>query len=259
MAEPKQAYFTRDGERFVPTGLAPSPWNKAAQSGVALAGLAGHVIDQTPTLSPMITTRMTLDILGAVPIVPLIPTVRIVRDGKRMQTLEVEIRTDERVYVRASALRVREGESPDRNAPLSLPLPKPEDPRDRGLPWFESVRVRGSFLDAGPGAIWIRLKNTIVQGEPLSPLSAMGIIADFGGGTAPLVPTREWTMANLDLSVYMTRRPVGEWFLVDAVADGSGTGLGVARSQISDIDGMFATALQTVFLDRRPEPLKVRG
>ena len=62
------AFYRRDGEAFVPTGIGVSPWNGTSQVGLALAGLSGHVIAAVPTQEPMLTTRISIDILGAVPL-----------------------------------------------------------------------------------------------------------------------------------------------------------------------------------------------
>jgi hypothetical protein len=200
----------------------------------------------------MVTSRLTIDILGAVPIEPLIPAVRLLRDGKRMQTLEVTLSAADRTWVRATALRVRRAETPDRSPPLVRPLPSADDPRDRkSLAWYEAVRVRGDFATPGPGSLWVRLDTDVIEGEPASPLAAMAMIADFGAGTGPLLPLAEWTLANLDITVYLTRTPVGEWLLIEAESEGAGTGIGVSRSRIGDAEGMFGTALQTIFLEPR--------
>jgi hypothetical protein len=252
MSTSTRAFFTREGAHFVPTGLGVSPWNRRAQLGVALAGLAGQLIDATPTPAPMITSRLTVDILGAVPIEPLLPAVRLLRDGKRMQTLEITLSAGDRIGVRATALRVRRAETPDCAPPLPHPVPCADAPREKKrMAWYESVRVDGDFKTPGPGSLWVRLDVDVIDGEPTSPLAAMAMIADFGAGTGPLLPLAEWTLANLDITVYLTRAPIGEWLLIEAESEGAGTGIGVSRSRIGDMEGMFGTALQTVFLERR--------
>jgi hypothetical protein len=251
MSKSAHAFFAREGRQFVPTGLGVSPWNRSAQLGVAMAGLVGQLVDETPTPAPMITSRLTLDILGAVPIEPLTHSVRLLRDGKRMQTLELTLNSGDRTWVRATALRVRMAETPDQNPAPTRRLPRDDDPRAQGLPWYESVRMEGDFFEPGPGAIWVRLGASVIEGEPVSPLAAMAMIADFGAGTGPLLPLKDWTLANLDITIYLTRAPIGDWLLVDAETEGAGTGVAVSRSRIGDVEGMFGTALQTVFLERR--------
>ncbi|MFC3172808.1 thioesterase family protein [Novosphingobium bradum] len=250
MSERPSAFYSRDGERFVPTGLGVSPWNPKAQLGVALAGLVGQTIDAVPTITPMITARLTIDILGAIPLEPLTTEVRVLREGKRMQTLEVRLLTGDKPVVHATTLRLRQGSSPEAPPPLAHSLPgagADVDPQ----PWFDSVRLVGDYHTPGPGSTWTRFTAEVIAGEPLSPMARMAMIADYSAGTAPLLPLREWTLANLDIAVYMTREPVGDWLLVEAESEGTGTGIGISRGRIGDERGMFGTSLQTVFLDRR--------
>ena len=62
------ALFVKDGALFVPTGLGASPWQSKAHGGVALGGLVAHVLEQVPSPAPMQVVRITLDILGAIPL-----------------------------------------------------------------------------------------------------------------------------------------------------------------------------------------------
>ena len=234
----------------MPTGLGISPWNPKAQLGVALAGLVGQIVDEVLSPAPMITARMTLDILGVVPIEPLGSSVRVLREGKRMQTMEIELTQDDRPVVRASALRLREGSSPEEVPALAHPLPADDHPFDP-MPWFDNVRVSGDYREPGLGVTWTRFTVQVVEGVALSPMARMAMIADYAAGTAPLLPLAEWTFANLDIAIYLTRKPVGDWLLVDGVSQGGGTGIGISRGQIGDSHGMFGTSLQTVYLDRR--------
>jgi acyl-CoA thioesterase len=198
----------------------------------------------------MITSRLTVDILGTVPMAPLAPVLRVIRDGQRMQMAEVEFYAAGRLWVRATAMRARIAETAERATPLTRRHPIDSDPLEQ-YPWFESRHVDCDRKRVGPGAIWARFKADVVANEPLAPLSVMAMIADFGSGTAPLMHLQEWTLANLDITVYLTRMPVSEWLLVDAESEGAGHGSGVSSARIGDARGMFARSLQSVFIDRR--------
>ena len=244
------AFYTRDGDRFVPTGLGVSPWNDKAQLGVALAGLVAHAVDHVPAPAAMTTARLTIDILGAAPIEPLVAVTRVLREGKRLQLVEIDLQAGGRSWVRASALRIRTVDTPDRGAATTRPFPV-DAPLELATGWVESRRVEGDYREAGPGAFWIRITVPVVGGSPLSPLERAAMAADFGTGAAPLLPLAEWTLANVDIALHLTRPPRGEWLLVDARSESAGNGLGIAHSMIGDADGMIGMAHQTIFLERR--------
>ena len=244
------AFYEISGSHFVPTDIAVSPWNRNGQSGIALGGLAAHVIGQVPTPAAMHTARISIDIFGVVPRAPVEHRVRILREGRRVQLVDVELLVDGRVQARMTALRARIADSPPIEPPLAHPLPDPARNHSK-LPWVEIHTLAGGFSQIGPGAQWVKLNASVVAGQPLTPLEQVAMIADFGSGAAPLVSPKTWTFANLDIAAHMTRLPRGEWLLIDVVSASSGNGQGIVHSRLGDVDGMFGHAHQTVFLDPR--------
>jgi hypothetical protein len=217
---------------------------------MGLAGLAGHVLEAVPTRVPMVTTRITVDILGTVPMEPLVPTISLRRDGNRMQIVEVEFACEGRSWIRATAVRARAAEFSAAPAPLTRRMWTEADEHEV-LGWFEARLIDCDRRRVGPGALWARFTADVVDGEPLAPLSVMAMMGDFGHGTAPIMPLQDWSLANLDITVYATRPPVGEWLLIDAEGENAGNGVGFSRARIGDAAGMFATSLQSLFVDRR--------
>lgn len=243
------AFYQQQNGLYVPTGLGVSPWNGQSQNGVAVAGLAAHVLDQAPSPTQMLTARLTIDIQGAVPMIPLEGRVRPLREGRRLQLLEVELVAEDRVWLRATALRVRVLESPSITNPVSRSLPEPDEiEAAKQQRWVDSIRREGDFLQPGPGAQWVRFRADVVEGHPLSPLEAVAMLADFGSGAAPLLSVDEWSLANVDISVHLTRLPASEWLLIDAASESAGLGVGLTNSRIGDSQGMFAMAHQTIFV-----------
>lgn len=247
------SFYTRQGDDFAPTGLGVSVWNPNAQMGVALAGLAAHILGAVPAPVVMAPARLTIDILGAVPMEPLTPSLRVVREGKRMQVLELELSSGGRTWVKASALRVREAYSPMFEAPLSHAFPDLSTVAavTRESAFATTIRLNGGYPDPGPGAWWVRPKIAVVAGHSVSAMEAVAMISDYGSGVAPLVSWEEWTYANVDVSIHLTREPRGPWLLIDARSESAGNGIGMVHSRLGDQDGMIGMAHQTVFLDRR--------
>lgn len=245
------AFYTCEGDRFVPTGVGVSPWNGHSQNGVALAGLVAHGIDAVASPVPMHTARLTIDIMGAVPMEPLVTATRVLREGKRIQLIELELRAGDRAWVRASAVRMRTESSPAQESPPTRSFPETPPRHGHNTSWLEMKDVEGDFNVPGPGARWVRFSAPVVAGLPLSPLERIAMLADFGSGSAPLLPIREWTLANIDISIHLARLPRGEWLLIDSASESAGNGVGITHSRLSDREGLVGRGHQTVFLDRR--------
>lgn len=249
-ASQRPAFYRREGEAYVPTGIGVSPWNGRSQVGPALAGLAAHVLSRVPTSEPMLTTRISIDILGTVPLEPLVPELRMLRDGSRMQVVDVEFSAAGRLWLRATAVRARIADTGERSTPLTRRYWNEQDTYEN-IGWFEERQIALDRSSTGPGATWVRFLTDVIEGEPLEPLSLAAMLGDFGNGTAPVLPMMENILANMDITVCMSRLPRGDWVLVDAEGETAGQGSGYSRTRLGDADGMFATAMQSIFIDQR--------
>ena len=247
-------FYEQEGSTFTPTKVCRGPWDKRWQSGVSLAGLVAHAAEQFPTPVPMFVARLSIDILRPTPMEPAEVVITPLREGKRLQLLEIELRHQDTVTVRASALRIREGESPP-TVPARHALPPDNLPamtRDALFNHICETRMEsGGLHDLGDGVVWTRFFGEFVPGVPISPFVQLAMAADFGSGLSCHVDWREWSFANVDISLHLTRMPRGEWLRLAAHTDSAGNGTAVVDSCLSDADGDFGHAHQTLFLDRR--------
>ncbi len=249
-------YYRHDAGSYHPTHAARSPWDHAAQNGVAIGGLLAHLIATACDGSAMAVTRLIIDLEGAVPFAPLEASVALVRPGRRMQRLEATLTAGGRIVARASALLLRETDSPAWHVATVWPAPEtlgPSLPSSNPKIGFAIHKRPAAGLDGniGPGAQWVRFDLGIVAGHALRPLEMAAMLGDFGSGTGPVVQRSEWSYANLDIAIHFLRMPVGAWLLIDAVSESSGNGIGIASSILADRDGPFARAHQTLFLEKR--------
>jgi hypothetical protein len=113
---------------------------------------------------------------------------------------------------------------------------------------METRLVRGEIGQPGPKALWVRFGHEHVGGVPLSPLVRAASIADFGGGLGTMLDRREWTSANLDITLHMTREPVGDWLLCDASTWSDGRGFARSDMVLADGQGPFGRAHQILFV-----------
>lgn len=249
-------FYAREGGLFVPTGLAASPWERGKQNGVALGGLLVHLIETIAAPVPMTTTRLTIDILAAAPHAPTAGRATILRDGRRIQLVQAELVVEDRIVARATALRTRVADTPAFEEPNPYPPPESVPRSDfMGARAFggtlETRLVSGELRVAGPGVLWVRFGHEHVDGIPLSPLLRTAILGDFGGGLGSVVDGDDWTYANLDIALHMTRPAEGEWLLIDARTTSAGNGVGLSHCTIADVRGPFARSHQTLFIAPR--------
>lgn len=249
-------YKSSDGA-YHPQQPATGSWNKQHQNGVAVGGLLARLIDVAPEPRPMLTSRITIDILRAVPFGPLTATVETIRDGARQQVLTSRLFSDGVLVAQANALKVRIGSNPAAGLRMTeAPLPEEAGniPVTRvlgaGHP-METRVVSGSGKDLGPGAYWTNFNAELVEGESISPLVRVVMAADIGSGVSSVLDSKTWSYANLDLSVYLARAPVDEWVLADCRTDTVGSGTGLVSTVLYDRNGEFGRAHQTLFINPR--------
>lgn len=249
-------FYEPDGSGFVATDLATGPWDRRLQNGVALNALVAHLVELTPAPAPMVTARLVVDILKPTQMGRVEPKMIMLREGKRLQLFQLELIQNGAATVRATALRVRTASSPATDTAIR---PGPAE----GLEGFNSSRSAfrhvietrletGGLEVRGPGVVWARIFGEVAPGVAVSPFVQAAMAADFGSGLSSFVDWREWTFANVDISLHLTRSPQGEWVRVAAASESAGNGLAIVTTQLDDELGRFGHAHQTLFLDRRP-------
>ena len=266
------ALFVRgEGDWVTPTELARGPWSADALHGGPVAALVAGVGEQTmhrEAAAPLQVTRLTLDLERPVPLAPIHATARVVRPGRKVTVVEVELHdADDRRLARASLLGIRTDAvdlPADRPqpadvppaAPGSLPAMRPEARWDVGQTAFHADGVEhrfalGGFLDRGPAADWIRLAVPVLADEEPSPLQRVAAAADFGNGISSVVDPVRWAFVNPDLTITLHRPAAGAWIGVDAVTRLEATGLGASESDLFDEQGRIGQAVQTLLVEAR--------
>ncbi len=246
--------------RFVATALASGPWDPNAQIGGAPAGLLARAFELVPAAHGLILARLTYDFIRPAPIGPIEVRAEIVRSGKRVQLLDGAIVADGVEVVRARALRVRLASAPGSPVDGRASPPGPEAGLSGELPGLHRPRfatdanevrfISGGF-GGGPATAWFRLNRPLVGDEPASPLQRLAAAADFGAGLSSALPRENYLFINVDLTVYVEREPVGEWFCLDSRTHISAGGIGLAESVLFDERGRVGRATQALLIAPR--------
>ncbi|HLM08870.1 MAG TPA: thioesterase family protein [Thermoleophilaceae bacterium] len=251
------AFYEADGERFRASELTRGPWDPRSQHAGPPAALLGRALERCEPRAGARIGRVTLEILGPVPLGPLTVRAGVVRPGRSVELLEGSLHAPDGELMRARAWRVRAGEVTLDGADPAPP--GPEDGReadffptgqDTGYHTAMEYRfVRGSFLDPGPATVWMRMRVPLVAGERPSALERVLVAADSGNGVSAALDWRRFIFVNTDLTVQLLREPAGEWVGLDAVTHVDG--IGMTDTALFDPDGRIGRATQTLLVRER--------
>jgi hypothetical protein len=251
------AFFSLDGERFIPSELTRGPWDPEAQHAGPPSALLGRAIDRCEPRPGMRVGRITFEILQPVPLAPLTVEARVVRPGRSVEMLEAALVGPEGEVMRARAWRVQAADITLKSSDQPPPGPESAEPR----PFFPTGEVvgyhtameyrfvSGAFLEPGPATVWMRMRGALVDGEQPSPLERVLVAADSGNGVSAALDWREYLFINTDLSVHLLRPPDGEWVCLEAVTYVNGIGL--SDTALWDERGRVGRAAQTLLVRRR--------
>lgn len=261
-------FVERADGALVPTGHARGPWDPEQCHGGGPAALIARAVERLPAPEPMLLARLTVEFLRPVPLAPLTVTAEVLRPGRRLQVAEAVLRAGGEDVLRARAVCLR-------RAPVAVPrraLPAPEGrpgpeagrPLDlgglRGVPVegaafaYSAMEIRfleGRFAAPGPATAWFRLRLALVEGERPTPAQRAAAAADFGNGIGRELDFATHLFVNTDLTLHLSREPVGEWIGLCSRTEHGPEGTATARSDLFDADGALGLAAQSLYVAER--------
>jgi hypothetical protein len=252
------AFFVPLGDgRYRATERTSGPWDPRHQHAGPPSALLTGLLEQTSPREDMVLARVTVEILGAVPIADVEVETAVERPGRSVELLAGELRAGGRSVLRARAWRVLGSpvgtpEEPPASVPESSDPPPPELGEVFGYAHAIEWRwTRGFWTDRGPATVWTRMLVPLIEGEEPTPRQRVMVVADSGNGASNVLDWGRYLFINTELSVHFTREPVGEWVLLDAhtrIAEG---GAGLATSVLSDRSGPVARGAQALLVAPR--------
>lgn len=259
-----------DPDRFEPTSLTAGPWDPRLAHGGAVAGLLTRCLERAPAPVPMRLTRIGLEILRGVPVAPLRVELRMLRTGRRTQSLEAGLFAGATLVARATALRLRRDEGlaelasqPELPADLdtrpeqalSLATADRFEGGDRPVPGFvrsvELASLQKTVRDGVPVTVWARLLCRVVEGEDPSPTVRMATLVDFASGTGSRLDFARHTSINPDLTIHVLREARSEWIAIHGATWFACDGIGQSSAAIYDEQGRIAGVQASLLLERR--------
>ncbi|MGY0064975.1 thioesterase family protein [Streptomyces sp. LZ34] len=257
------SYYERiDEGRYKPTAHASGAWSTDEQHFSPLGGLVVHAMQRhLDSAAPQgkLISRLNFDILGRIALDECHISVETVRPGRTIELVEATVTIAERTVVRARAwlLAAQDTSAVAGGEPAALPAPEPLDP------WALSERWPGGYIasldvrpvgEPRPGrtTAWVSTPLTLVHGEHSSALANYIALVDTANGIAVRQPPTQWMYPNVDMSVYLYRRPEGRWTGLDTTVVFGATGQGVTSTVLHDVHGPVGYAQQALTV--RPQP-----
>ena len=258
------SFYERDGDRFLPSELTRGPWDPGSQHAGPPAALVGRAIEACdPPDEPTHIGRVSFEILRPVPLAPLTATAQVVRPGRSVELVEGTLSDAEgKPLMRGRAWRLRtRAVELDPEPELEEPPPGPEHGEHRAFfptgeetGYHTAMEYRflgGSYREAGPATVWMRMRAQLVAGEESSPLARVLAAADSGNGVSSALDYRRFLFINTDLSVHLARPLAGEWICLDAVTYPEPIGTGISDTALWDERGRLGRAVQTLLVRER--------
>ncbi|MEU5841374.1 thioesterase family protein [Rhodococcus sp. NPDC047139] len=247
-------YFERLGPTsFRATEHVSGAWNEAEQHIAPALGLLAHVIEtdrDDRRDDGLVIARLSYDILGTVPVGPVVTTVEVLRPGRTIELVEATLAYDGRTIVRARAWLMQTRATTELAGTTLQPIPSPEEsePWDPTAVWpggfIGSVEVRRTWVEPGRASFWVRTPIPLVDDEKVSSLAATAGLFDIANGMAVRADPKEVAFPNLDLTVHLFTEPRGEWVGFDTSVSFGADGVGLTSTVLHDTSGPIGTMSQ---------------
>jgi hypothetical protein len=253
------AFFIPLGDgRYRATERTTGPWDPRHQHAGPPSALLAGALERTDARPDAVLARITVEILGPVPIGELELSTTVERPGRSVELLAGELRADGRAVLRARAWRVLGSPVGTDDGPPPPPLPDAATPPPpvlgEAFGYAHAVEWRwvvGDWDERGPATVWTRMRVPIVEGEEPTPRQRVLVVADSGNGASNVLDWGRYLFINTELTVHFLREPRGEWVCLDAETRIAQGGAGLARTILSDRTGPVARGAQALLVAPR--------
>lgn len=259
----QKSFFTPDGsQRAEPTRFAMSLWGPDALNGPAVCGLAAFAAEREHGRDGWLPARFTLELFRSARRLPTSTHTEVLRDGRRILVVQVSIRqhdaaADADVLVaQGNVVFLKQSDNPPGarwsrpDAPIAVPETADDDHytrfSDSETDWSSDM---AEFQNGNRRRLWSRPIH-VLPDEPLTPFQRAVIAAEstslatnWGEGGIGFI--------NCDLTVALSRLPVGERVGVESDSHLENTGVSVGTANLFDADGQFGTGLVTALDNTR--------
>jgi hypothetical protein len=248
---------------FESTDDTRSNWDPDIQHDSPPLALLTKAIEELAAGSDLRIGRLTLDILGAIPVAQVRVRAWVPRPGARISMMAAEMlatRPDggERAVARVTAWLLATSDTRDAATDRYPPLVEGEAAGPahawEGAPgYLETVSWRRQRGTAGDAAVvWLSPLVHLVDSEETTGLQRLAMVVDSANGIGAALDPERFMFMNTDTVVHLHRVPAGTDFALRARASIGPDGIGVTTAEIFDRQGFIGTSAQTLLVQRMP-------
>jgi Thioesterase-like superfamily len=250
-----QVFESTDGTR--------SNWDPEIQHGSPPLALMTKLIEELAGDSGLRIGRLTLDILGAIPVTQVRVRAWVERPGSRISMMAAEMlapRPDagERAVARVTAWLLATSDTADAVTDRYLPLVEGDAAAvphswEGAKGYLETVSWRRQrTAEDQSNVVWLSPLVPLVDSEETTQLQRLAMVVDCANGAGAALDPERFMFMNTDTAVHLHRLPVGNDFALRARGSIGPDGIGVTTAEIFDRQGFIGTCAQTLFVQRRP-------
>lgn len=264
----KGCYYRRlgsDGEYLIfdSTDYTRSNWDPEIQHGSPPLALLTKLIEELSADTGLRIGRLSLDILGAIPVAPVRARAWVERPGSRICLMVAELLADReggpaRAVARVSAWLLAVSDTADVASDRYPPLvegpggPLPAVFANVGG-YFDAISWRTQPTQGQSSAVsWFTPTAHIVDTDPTTALQRLAVVVDCANGVGAVLDPNQFIFMNTDTVVHMHRLPTGNDFALRARASIGPDGVGATTAEVYDKAGFIGTAAQTLLIQPKP-------
>jgi Thioesterase-like superfamily len=254
-----------DSQLFESTDYTRSNWDREIQHGSPPLALMTKLIEELAGDAPMRIGRVSMDILGAIPVAPVSVRAWVDRPGSRISLLAAKMMAaraggPDRAVARVSAWLLATSDTADVATDRFAPLVEGEaDPLPHSWQgatgYLEAISWRRQReLDNGSPVVWMSPLAHLVDAEPMTPVQRLALVVDCANGAGAAIDPAAFVFMNTDTAMHLHRVPTGEDFALRARGSIGPDGIGATTADIFDRRGFIGTCAQALLVQRRRAP-----
>lgn len=246
------AYFEPNEDQFHPLPASQSLWSPDSINGSALAGLAAHAIESSCSAIGYRPGKFTLDIFRQPSFAPLQTNTTLVREGRSVRIADVLVQQGERTVARASMVSIRPTQDPPGarwypsesmtlSESLAAQLPTP------GILWGSDEHPNRwsasmpEHQNAGRKRLWFDPPQ-VIPGIDNTPFVRAAMVGELTN-TLTSWSDRGIGFINHDVTILLTRQPIGPIVGIEADNHVSSDGIAAGAATMWDANGRFGISV----------------
>ena len=249
-----QVFESTDGTR--------SNWDPEIQHGSPPLALMTKLIEERAEDSGLRIGRLTLDILGAIPVTRVRARAWVERPGARISIMAAQMlarRPDgsERAVARVTAWLLAPSDTTDVVTDRYPPITEGDSVAvphgwEGAKGYLETVSWRRQRTAESESPLaWLSPLVPLIDSEPTTALQRLAMVVDSANGAGAVLDQEKFLFMNTDTVVHLHRLPQGNDFALRARGSIGPDGIGVTNADIFDRHGFIGTSAQTLLVRRR--------